>query len=907
MSNRLFSSLGARKEQLYYWNHGFRTVQTRAIVALILILIQTFQRTSEHRLAIWVAILSYLALICCLSLPMSARLRRARFQAFRDALDLVAISFLIALTGGFSSPWSLLYLFPVMSVARYLGVVETVIFACGSALAYRVAGGIAGAPSPPVQFPWLWTAIQIGVAVTASSLARMRDVAESNLVKAFEEIDRQILSDTRLEEVIPSILRVAMEITDSDLSAVVFANEDAETEFVATSNQSHKINDSSKAQALELVRKQYRTEKAKSPSLVARQTGWLEELVGAAFFDLAGKWQARYAPIKAGDAVVGMIGVISVRRLHYTSKDERKLQSAAPLVAMAMKQAKQYQKLQAHDAENRSRLKMLYEIGEQLKAEEGLDRIFNNIVSLVSTRLRSEEAALFTPNARRDVVEKVAVWGPDIETNTKLMASEQSYGLAEASLTRGVFESKKENLQNEIPAGEAYSQTYAQMLPSRTARHYLGVPLLLGDQVLGVIRVLNKKAADYSNEPGRANLAAEGFTRDDCELLALIATQAAVAIRSTTFVERNRYFKNLVYNSPDPIIVLDKGGRIEHFNKECEAIWGLTEESVVGRSAEDYYESPAVARKISRALWESPEHAIRDYATKIRNAGGILIPIRLSATLLLDKDNNRAGSIGVFKDERENLRQDEERIRAEKLMALGRIARNTGHDMKHDLGAVLLFIGGLEQDDLDPSVREVLSDIKDATNSVVSKLQNMLLAAKPARPKAIVLSLNAFLDDFEASIRNRLAAADISFVSAHPLGQPLIFADAEQMGQVLLNLLTNSIDAIESGRESGLSSGRIELRAEIDGESIVIVWRDDGCGISEDARRTVFTAFSTTKETGSGLGLYITKTIIESHKGTIAMEPGAGPGVTFRIALPVPPDLISSLSGSEPSIEESLP
>lgn len=546
--------------------------------------------------------------------------------------------------------------------------------------------------------------------------------------------------------------------------------------------------------------------------------------------------------------------------------------------------------------EDKKRLQMLYqiggqlkEIGGQLKPEKGLHQLFENVVKLVSTRLRSEEAALFIILENgSERLEKKAVQGPDEKTIAGLRTVELSYEPREESLTRGVFDSKEHKLENHVSLSEAYAAAYRKLLPSKETRHYMGIPLLIGDEVLGVIRVLNKTAESYS--PETPHLDERGFTDDDLQLLTMIATQVASAIRNAKFIERNRYFENLVYNSPDMIIVVDKNGKIQNFNHECEKLWGKDEKEVLGTPIEGYYESAEAARKVSKALWLAPEHTIQDYETSIKDGKGTVIPIRLSATLLLDKFDERAGSIGVFKDQRQIRRQEEDKIRAEKLAALGKLAHATGHDIKTDLGIIINYLEPLQRNkSVDTGARQMYSAIREATNRALNKLQNMLMTAKPKSPEKRVISLKSFLTEFEASIENTMLATRTKFFAAYPTCDLRVFADPVQIGQVLANLLGNSLDAIKLARLSAdeQSAGKIELIVGEQNDDALLLWRDDGIGLSDQDKNKAFTPFFTTKDTGSGLGLYITKTIIENHGGHIALEPTQGRGVCFRMTLPL--------------------
>jgi PAS domain S-box-containing protein len=879
-------------KRLFKSHRGVGVVQTRLIVAFGILLLARFTTAFENPEQVSWMIGAYILLTVSLVLLFSTLLEQKRVRMVPVLFDLLAISFLVRSTGGLESSWFLLYLFPVMSASRYLGPNWTVAVSILATFAYGCVSYIFVEGNASVHYLfWLRALVLGGVALTAANLAKTRDRAEAKLVSAIERIDREILSDTDLERVMHSILNAAIDITDSDLSAIVLVQGETFTAAKTSERRIPNERERAKAEVGRLVQQHYHQvlNSRKALSLPEKRSP-AATLAMLASPNKADHWPARLVPLEIDGTPFGVLGVFSRRRLHYyTPNDLRKLSSMASLIAMAQKNAELFRELASREGEMKERLRMLYEIGEQLKAEQGLDPLFKQVVRLVSTRLRSEEAALFIPDERGARIDKVAVSGPDDETTKRLAEIELSYDKSAQSLTRKVFDSEKSLLENSISSDEDYAKIYSGELPSQTTRHYMGVPLRIGDEVLGVIRVLNKAAQNYSSRTGDANLAEEGFSEDDLGLLTMIATQVASAIRNAKFIERNRLFRNLVYRSPDPIIVIDKNGKIQNFNRECERIWGVREQEVLGTSVENYYESCEHAREVGRALRSAEEHTIRDYRVRIRDTKGNVIPIRLSATLLLDKKGKKVGSIGVFKDEREILRAEEEKMRAAKLAALAKLAQTTGHDIKHDLASVFNYIDSLERGALnDPKTLNAYSAIRGATTAALSKVQNLLMTAKPKPPEKQVVSFESILIGFQASITHQASVTRVEFSAKYPKCNPLVLAEPEQMRQVLANLFGNSLDAIKAARSKGRrSAGNIDLTVAIEKDVLLLSWRDDGCGMSEEARTNAFTPFFTTKDTGSGLGLFITRTIIENHGGEIAVGSSEESGTCIRITLPL--------------------
>jgi signal transduction histidine kinase len=115
-----------------------------------------------------------------------------------------------------------------------------------------------------------------------------------------------------------------------------------------------------------------------------------------------------------------------------------------------------------------------------------------------------------------------------------------------------------------------------------------------------------------------------------------------------------------------------------------------------------------------------------------------------------------------------------------------------------------------------------------------------------------------------------------------PDGVPPVLFDEGQIRQAILNVLRNAREAMADG-------GRIDAYVRAEGMSVVVGVDDRGSGIPDDVRSRIFDPFFSTKGEGTGLGLAITRQIVEAHGGTIAVEPRAGGGTSFRLLLPIAP------------------
>jgi PAS domain S-box-containing protein len=717
----------------------------------------------------------------------------------------------------------------------------------------------------------------LGVAVVAGNMANARQNELRRIVGVSEEIDRAILSNMRTDQVLHLILVKGIEFTNSTMGHIrLIDNETQESQIVASIG--HPKGYAWEMRPLDDSYSRIVIRSKKSliiPQII--KTDLRRRL--ATYFKLyrPRPKSALFVPLIYMDTVIGVIAVYSPRRFHYTKIEARTLEAFTPLIDLALKTTVA--------RERHERLKLLNEIANELKLELSLPDLFKQVVDLTIRQLDSEEAALFIRDEENENrLNKVAVRGSNDDITGRLLEVETSY-LSNESYIGRVFQAKQYLVESNVSSNVEYVDEYERLLPSGRVRHYLGVPLIIGDEVLGVIRVINKRAATYS-EDGNFKLLESGFGEDDIELLQTIASQVASAIRSAKFVEVQRHYKELVENSPDPIVVLDENGRVKVFNKACEKIWGFSADEVKGQHVTNYYESESHAREVGELLAQTPGHRIHDCPARIKTRSGEIIPISLSASLLFDGQGKKVGSIGAFKDLREALRLQEEKTKDEKLATLGKLAHTVGHEIKHDIATALNYIDTLSYECTDDELSEIYRDVQGSLSEAVSKFQNLLMVGSPRPPEKQLTSAGVIVREMEPSLRRRADNRGIELLINCPDAGPEFEADVEQLKQVIYNLFDNSIDAILAKRFLD-EKGRIELSAQAADGELRIIWRDNGCGFSTQSIQQVFTPFVTDKPTGNGLGLFLAKRIIENHGGRISLASEEGRGASFTIVLPL--------------------
>jgi two-component system, LuxR family, sensor kinase FixL len=238
-------------------------------------------------------------------------------------------------------------------------------------------------------------------------------------------------------------------------------------------------------------------------------------------------------------------------------------------------------------------------------------------------------------------------------------------------------------------------------------------------------------------------------------------------------------------------------------------------------------------------------------------------------------------------DESQNLRRQVAHVGRVSMM--GQLASSLAHEINQPLGAILRNAEAAEllmQDkspDLD-EIRAILADIqKDdhRAGSVIDRMRGLLKRQNLDKRPVDVADLVGGVADL---VRSDAAARHIRLELAVPLHLPPVFGDLVHLQQVLLNLIVNGMDAVDGAK----GGRRVSVAAALDGsKAIEIAVSDSGPGVPADQLAHIFDPFFTTKPNGMGMGLAISRTIIETHNGRLWAENREKGGASFRFTLPI--------------------
>lgn len=220
--------------------------------------------------------------------------------------------------------------------------------------------------------------------------------------------------------------------------------------------------------------------------------------------------------------------------------------------------------------------------------------------------------------------------------------------------------------------------------------------------------------------------------------------------------------------------------------------------------------------------------------------------------------------------------------RADRLSALGQLSAGLAHEIRNPLGSLKGAVQILKREELPANTRDEFATMADSEVVRLEKLVTSFLEfARPNLPQRTLLDAALLLESVAQLASETARMANVS-IQVAPEPADSIAVDAEQIRQVLLNLVLNAVQAMPNG-------GHITLGSRQTNGCLLLTVSDEGCGIPEEVLDHIFDPFFTTRAEGTGLGLSIAYQIVNGHGGQISAQNNPGGGATFTLSLPVEP------------------
>jgi len=363
--------------------------------------------------------------------------------------------------------------------------------------------------------------------------------------------------------------------------------------------------------------------------------------------------------------------------------------------------------------------------------------------------------------------------------------------------------------------------------------------------------------------------------------------------------------REIVENMPVLFDAFDENGMALFWNKECERVTGYSSDEIVGnpKSLELVCPDPEYCARVLEQLRELGS-SYRDWELDVQCKNGetrtiawsnisrdhpipgwwswgigVDVTERVRAEEALREYSERLGE--MVEERTQELREaQEELVGKERLAVLGQLASGVGHELRNPLGAIsnVAYFLNMALEDPEPEVKEALEIMDKEVGTCDRIIGSLLDLARTKPPTRREVDLN---DVVRVTLSRVAVSENVEVVSRLDESLPTILADPVQLDRVFGNIILNASQAMPEG-------GRLVVEtSEVSGkppgsEEVVVSFADTGVGIPEENLAQIFGPLFTTKAKGIGLGLALSKMLVEAHGGTIEVESPSAPSTTLR-------------------------
>jgi PAS domain S-box-containing protein len=420
---------------------------------------------------------------------------------------------------------------------------------------------------------------------------------------------------------------------------------------------------------------------------------------------------------------------------------------------------------------------------------------------------------------------------------------------------------------------------------------YLGFPVLWPDgRMFGTICVLDDKTNSYSDLYQEVLLHCRDVLQADLQTLDRLGNELE---------EQGARLSELFARVPEAVVMIDREFGITRVNPEFTKIFGYTAEESIGRRIMDLITPEDLQEEAESLMYRMVEAEDIFAVETVRNhKNGTRVPVSLICVPVPSKGSGNIGYV-IYRDITETKRFQEQQRRyheiqlelahVNRIATLGQLSASIAHELNQPLTGIttncatcsrMLITDPPDLEGAREAVRRTMRDGIRAAN-VVERLRGLFNKREPASDsvdlnEATREVIGLSLDEFQnrcVAVRTELAA-DL----------PIVKADRVQLQQVVLNLIRNALDAM-STIEDRPRTLLIKTERQED-DCVQLSVEDSGVGFDPKTMSKIFEAFYSTKEDGMGVGLSVSRSIIESHQGRLWATLNSGPGATFLFTVP---------------------
>lgn len=333
-----------------------------------------------------------------------------------------------------------------------------------------------------------------------------------------------------------------------------------------------------------------------------------------------------------------------------------------------------------------------------------------------------------------------------------------------------------------------------------------------------------------------------------------------------------RRYRRVFEESNDFLFISDLDGNILDFNTAACNLTGYSTDELRKSNIVNLVEEPGFDQQWALI----GERNVHDLEVHMVTKDGDKKYCLFSASVEVDEENRYVQ--GRLHDMTARKQSERERLFAEKMAVTGRLVRMLAHEVRNPLTNVNLSAEQLEMELIDEEQKFYTQIIKRNCTRINDLITQLLQPSSSADIELVESSVNKVLDEAIGTAYDRVQLKRIRIISSYTEDDYLLPLDSTSLQMAFLNLITNAIEAMEEDR------GILSISTRNIGEVFQVIFTDNGSGISEENLDKIFEPYFTGKNTGMGIGLATTMSIIHAHHGRIDVQSDTNVGTTFTIS-----------------------
>lgn len=527
--------------------------------------------------------------------------------------------------------------------------------------------------------------------------------------------------------------------------------------------------------------------------------------------------------------------------------------------------------------------KTLREVGHRISSVIKFEDLTALVVSVFIEKMKISEISLMILDKEKKRYRSVPVSVTESASRYKRIEIDENSSIA-ARLKNSkdiLFLDELEDKISKFEGGASEAQTLKDVKDEmERLGSSLWVPIISKNELTGIMFLGSKLSGDI-------------YTAEDLNLLLTFADQIAIALENSRLYSEvlsvKNYAQDVLNSMVSGVITVDIHGDIITFNPTAERITGIPAGNAINREFRKLFSPKSTIGTVLELTLQG--RVYNNYETNVVSGTRGIVPVSLNSRLLLDSAGKKTGVLLSLLDLSEVKELEDKVRRADKIGALGTMAAGMAHEIKNPLSSMKVLSQLLPQKYGDQEFRGKFIEIMQREISRIDRIVESLLGfARATSPKFSMIDLNEIIENDVKYFNDKAKASGVIIITSYAK-LPQIEGDPDQLSQVFSNLILNAIQAMQEGGNLKITTNE-GRKIENVLQTIEVKVSDQGHGIPKESLKKLFDPFFTTKHAGTGLGLTITHSIVDGHKGLIDVKSEVGHGTIFTVTLPVKQELV---------------